>query len=88
MKLQYRIACVGKDYYPHVRIKKLLFWGKWKRVVDFTESFRLSKELTSSGDSRPKCKDIIARFDLWFKKQNEEVYYEPYDPNPKVNYTW
>lgn len=90
MKLQYRIACVGEDYYPHVRIKKFLFWSKWKRIGRHPSGFGLYGELQEghplSGVNH--CQITIREFDFWYKQQQGKVEYLDYDPNPDVNYTW
>ncbi len=68
MKLEYRIAKNKKHHYPQVRIKKYLFWSKWKKIDKHHTGYGLyNLSNLDYPKTKKECKKIIKKFDVWFK---------------------
>ena len=78
MEYQYRIARRRNDYFAHVRMKKFLFWGKWKKIIKRSGRYELI-ELTNLTypNTQAKCENIIRGFAEWIK--NEDKIIETYE---------
>ena len=83
MEIQYRLGIFGEDYFPHVRIKGLLFWGRWKKIAVHPSGYGMY-DLPDRNNPKTKkeSEEIIEGFDSWYKKQNNcEVSYINYEVN-------
>jgi hypothetical protein len=68
MKVQYRIANRNGNYYPHVKIKKFLFWSNWKKIAEHLTGYGMYRlPNTDYPKTKNKCEQIIKDFDAWFK---------------------
>ncbi len=74
MKIQYRILqrCYingETEYFPHCRIKRFLFWSRWKKIAKHPSGFGL---YWLPDYEHPKTHEesmqIIKDFDTWKKK--------------------
>lgn len=71
MVTEYRLAKKNELYYPQVRVKKFLFWSRWKRIGIHPEGFGLYESSDFSyGLTKEFALGVVKQFKEWFLKEN------------------
>ena len=71
MKLEYRIANRNNKFFPQVRIKKFLFWSRWKKIAEHPTGYGIYPLPDLDYPKTMKESQLIIKdFDRWFKKEN------------------
>jgi hypothetical protein len=74
MEREYRILTRGEDNFAHVRIKKFLFWGRWKKIATYNSGFGMHwLPDFDYPKSKSEAIQIIYDFDMWHKNKHESV---------------
>lgn len=85
MKIEYRIANINGEFFPHVRTKRFFFWSRWKKIAKHPSGFGMYPlPDTEYPKTKDQCEEIITNFHRWIISENsvvEEFY--PFTPASK-----
>lgn len=82
MKIQYRILYSNGQSFAHVRVKRFMFWSKWRKIGKHISGYGL---YDVSDYNHPltytKAENLIEGYHLWIQKEKTRSFnYIEYSP--------